>query len=338
MVRLPAPALARVSLLVAWPLTVAAMAWQLRSGRVPSGQAAPLVALGGLLVCSALLLLCVPCPLPDAPKPSARGIRPTIAHGAVVVALVCVRALAGRVIILLVAVAAAAVAATSRATRTSPTRPETLYAAGLSMVAGTAAYFTGGLDGIGHVQWAVLQATLVFACLVAGWGVLRRCGLLEQGIGQSRVVSGGSLAGGRSFLIGAVVATPWALGNVLMGAASQDNWVKAWWQPLVALQPGIAEEAWARLFLVPLLFLALRRVTGSRRALGGAMVVLAYWFAYLHTSVGPGSAMGVLVLGTLYALPLSFLCMFRDLETAIGFHFCVDFVRFAFAFMLHLAG
>lgn len=40
------------------------------------------------------------------------------------------------------------------------------------------------------------------------------------------------------------------------------------------------------------------------------------------------------MIGTLFVLPLTIICMHRDLETAIGFHFMVDFTKFAAVLLL----
>ena len=69
-------------------------------------------------------------------------------------------------------------------------------------------------------------------------------------------------------------------------------------------------------------------------AFSAALVLAAYWFAYLHTPGGIEAIPSTLIIGTLYALPVSYLCLYRDLETAMGWHFCVDFVKFGFAFIL----
>jgi len=111
--------------------------------------------------------------------------------------------------------------------------------------------------------------------------------------------------------------------------------VQAWWQPFVAIQPAIAVEAWGRVLLVPLLFLAFRPMARSRTALTAAVVVMAYWFAYLHTLGSPGAIVSTLLIGTLFAMPTSYLWLRRGLETAIGFHFCLDFVKFTAAYLLN---
>jgi hypothetical protein len=182
--------------------------------------------------------------------------------------------------------------------------------------------------------WAGLQVALVLTGLLAGWAILDRTGLLTAGVGRSLALTGGAATAVRGFGYGFVVATPWALANVALGAAAQDDWVRSWWQPLVAIQPAIAEEAWGRVLLVPLVFLALRRAGRTRVALVAAGLLAGYWFAYLHTPGGLAAIPSTLILGTLYSLPLTFLWLRRGLEPAIGFHFCIDFVRFGAAYLL----
>lgn len=41
------------------------------------------------------------------------------------------------------------------------------------------------------------------------------------------------------------------------------------------------------------------------------------------------------MIGTLYALPVSYLWLRRGLEPAIGFHFWQDFIRFAAAYLIN---
>jgi hypothetical protein len=79
----------------------------------------------------------------------------------------------------------------------------------------------------------------------------------------------------------------------------------------------------------------LRRVFHSKRAYVLALSIISYWFAYLHTSGGIDGLVSTVMIGTLYVLPLTFICFHRDLETAIGFHFFVDFVKFVAAFYLN---
>jgi len=208
-----------------------------------------------------------------------------------------------------------------------------MYALGLALVAGIAGLGAGWISAFTPVEWSILQVLLVLTGFLAGWSVLRHSGLLQRGVGRSRFLIEGAPSAARSFVQGILLGMPWALSIVVMGGSNEENWVNVWWQPLIAIQPGLAEEAWGRVLLVPLLFLILRRVSSTRTAFTTALVVIGYWFAYLHTSGGPDAIVSTLIIGTLYVLPTSYLCLYRDLETAIGFHFWLDFVKFVFAFI-----
>lgn len=206
------------------------------------------------------------------------------------------------------------------------------YALFLAFIAGAAGLGAGWISEMSLPVWALLQVLLVVTGFLAGWAILRHTGLAGQGVGKSLVLSMGAGRGALGFLLGLPIAVPWALANLVMGGSAGVTWVTSWWQPLTAIQPGIAEEAWGRLLLVPLLFLLFRLAAQPRTALTAALVLAAYWFAYLHTPGGIEAIPSMLIIGTLYALPVSYLCLYRDLETAIGWHFMVDFVKFAYVF------
>lgn len=212
------------------------------------------------------------------------------------------------------------------------TKQEVGYALGLGSIAG-AAGLGAGIDFAPPGVWAVLQVAFVVTCLPAGWSILRYTGLLHEGIGRSRFLTEGIIASLRDFAQGIVLGIPWALSAVVLGTNIQRTWVQAWWQPLTALQPGIAEEAWGRMLLVPLVFLILRRVAKTQVALTLAIVIVGYWFAYLHVP-NAFDLFTTLMIGTLIVLPLSFLCFYRNVETAMGFHFGYDFARSMVIFLL----
>ncbi len=214
-----------------------------------------------------------------------------------------------------------------------------VYAGALALVAGITGLAAGWITFVPLGAWAVLQVFLVTTGLTAGWTVLRRTGLAESGIGQSRFLNGGAVSAARGFLLGILLAMPWALAALVMGGIGGPNhqWISEWWHPFSAVETGIAEEAWGRLLLVPLIYLFLRRVSSSRTALLVAILVAGYWFAYLHTASDPNFLnvlVSTFILGTFAALPLSYLVFFRDLETAIGFHFWIDFLQFACSWVL----
>jgi hypothetical protein len=213
-------------------------------------------------------------------------------------------------------------------------RREILYASVLGVLAGITGLGAGWISWITPATWGILQFVLVLTGLLAGWAILNHSGLRQNGVGTSRFLLLGIPAAIKAFLMGMLVALPWALMNVLLGGANGETWVRSWWQPVIAIQPGISEEAWARIFLVPLFFLLFRRAVRPRPAFTAALYVIAYWFAYMHTRGGLEGIPSAILLGTLYSLPVSYLCFYRDLETAIGWHFAVDFIKFVFAFIL----
>jgi hypothetical protein len=213
-------------------------------------------------------------------------------------------------------------------------RQEVVYALLLALIAGVSGLGAGWVS-FPPLTWAGLQVALVGSGLLAGWGLLRHTGLLQAGLGRSLFVTEGALPALRGFGRGILIAIPWALGMVVIGAATWEPWVQHWWQPLIAIQPGIAEEAWGRVLLVPLLFVIFSRVARVRTALTVAVVVLAYWFAYLHTPGGVEAIFSTLMTGTLFVLPVSYLWLRRGLETAIGFHFWLDFCKFVAAYVLN---
>jgi hypothetical protein len=216
-------------------------------------------------------------------------------------------------------------------------RQVAVYALGLALIAGVGGLGAGWISDISSPVWAALQVALVLPGLLAGWRLLAYTDLWRWERGGSDWLSRGPGPALRSLLIGVLLGTPWALGLVLLGGSNDDAWVHAWWQPLAAVQPAIAEEAWGRVLLIPLCFIALRRPARTQTALTAAVFVVAYWFAYLHTArdLSPSALINTLLTGTLYALPISYLWLYRGLEMAMGFHFWQDFVRFVAAYLLN---
>jgi hypothetical protein len=317
-----------------WTLTTAIFGWQILERERTFDSPHMWLNLLMLLFCTIALLWWLSYPLRDGSSDVARtkwGWFILIAVIAVC-ALFALRTVVGPPLLFGLPVVAVAVLASLRPTIT---KQEVLYALGLSLVAGIAGL---GAQWVSFhpIVWSVLQVLLVSTGLLAGWAVLRHAGLLEQGIGYSRFLSEGTASALRGFLQGMLIGLPWALSLVVMGGSESETWVRHWWQPLLAINPGIAEEAWGRILLVPLLFLILRRVSRPKKAFVAALVIVGYWFAYLHTSGGMDDLFSTIVTGTLYVLPVSYICLYRDLETAIGFHFWLDFVKFTAAYLLNI--
>ncbi len=140
------------------------------------------------------------------------------------------------------------------------------------------------------------------------------------------------------FLGGCLLALPAALLNVSYGAHSGDAWVDQVWEPLVALVPGIAEETWARLFLLTLLYAVLQPTSPQRpkRALFAAIVIAALVHALAHlpaAMVFSPAALQMGVAAILYGVPMGLIYVRLGFEWAVGYHFFVDFTRFGFALL-----
>lgn len=154
-----------------------------------------------------------------------------------------------------------------------------------------------------------------------------------------RILENGSLTALRSFGWGCVLAVPPALLNIIGGAHQGDTGLDKWFDPLAALMPGISEEVWARLFLTTLCYALLRPTTNERprQALVAAILIgaVTHGLAHLHTLIilSP-AALGSILAGLLFGVPMALLFVKRDLEQAIGYHFFIDFVRFLAAYFL----
>jgi hypothetical protein len=328
----------RFFFITVWVTATVFLGWQLFQRQYSVDSRISIVNFILLLLCTVTLLIQLPNPIEDQPqqKPTNTGLLfCLILLFAGILFLIPTRVI--RILLFILPVVAILVLMLLK----QPLgKRELWYGLGLALLAGVTGVGEGRIPWASPLLWSVLQLFLVFTSLLVGWSILQYTGLWQEGVGKSRFLSNGVIAACKAFVGGLLIATPWAFWNLVVARnypdawALHDGWLNAWWQPILALQPGIAEEAWARVFLVPLFFLIFRLVSQPRAAFAAALYVMAYWFTYLHTPGGLAAIQNTMMLGTLYGLPLSYLCLYRDLETAMGFHFWVDFLRFAFALML----
>ena len=318
-----------------WLLANIVLAWLLAERQVSFRNSGMWIALLFLLPCIVVLMRLIRNPISDEPteRKTSKG-KLGVLIAVIVIAVLFLQLVLGKFILLTLPVFAVVILFLLKQPLD---KREWLYASFLALMASVAGLGAEWIEFITPSQWSLLQVPLTLLSFLAGWSILRRSGLLQQGVGRSRFIAEGTLPAVRSFLLGILLGTPWALASIAMGSAegSKVAWVKSWWQPLIAFQPGIAEEAWGRLLLVPLAFLLFRRVSPNRTAFFTALIVMAYWFAYLHTSGNIVSVLvSTLIVGTLFVLPISVVCFYCDLETAIGFHFWMDFLKLLFALFL----
>ncbi len=317
-----------------WAITTAGLTLFLQQGFRTFDSPATLPTLIGLLLCTAALLWWLPAPPIDDQSGAAvtRHGRFALLMVVAVVALFALATLLGPPLLFGLPPVAVVVLI---ALRPGLDKRAFLYALSLALVTGVAGLGAGWIDQMAPAAWAALQVALVATCLPAGWVMLGRAKV--QQVGLSRYLREGTKSALQGFGLGILLGMPWALGIVVLGGSVSESWVQYPWQPFVAIQPAISEEAWGRVMLVPLLFLFLRRTARGKVALVAATLIMAYWFAYLHTSrdLSASTLINTLMIGTLYGLPVSYLWLRRDLETAIGFHFWQDFIKFGFAYLFY---
>jgi hypothetical protein len=316
-----------------WFFTTTAFGWLIANKHHTSDSPVTVPVLIALLVCTLTLYFWLPNPISKQPAAAGFSRRGWFVLFAVFATglLFLARTAIGPSLLFAWPLASIAILIYSKS---RPGRKSFTYALVLSITTGVAAL---GAEWVSFhpVVWAILQVGIVLPGLLAGWELLRQSGLWQEGIGRSRFLDQGITPALKRVLSGIALAMPWALGVVLVGAAESETWVQAWWQPFTAINPGIGEEVWGRILPVPLMFLLLRKVTSPKKAYMVAMLVMNYWFAYVHTPGGLDGVISTIMIGTVFTLPLSILCLHRDLETAIGFHFWTDFVKFMAALLLN---
>jgi hypothetical protein len=179
----------------------------------------------------------------------------------------------------------------------------------------------------GDLSWAVSNLILVPPAFTGGALLLGRMRL-----GHVRMLERAPALGLKGFVIGCVLAVPATILNQLGHVYSQDTYITHWWQPLYGFVPAIAEETWARLFLVSFCYPVLRPVTNDRpqRAAVVAILTSALAWGFGHSGIDPT---GIVVGSLLYALPVALLFIKRDFEDAVGYHVMVDLVRYVAAFL-----
>ncbi|MBP6468986.1 MAG: hypothetical protein KBE23_01255 [Chloroflexi bacterium] len=186
----------------------------------------------------------------------------------------------------------------------------------------------------GGIVDAVQEGCVVVVTFLAG------SFLFQQTQGQMVLAfQGGSAKVTRSLFWGVASAMPLAMVNNLFFYLNTGSvaFKSGWYAAILALSPGISEEIVFRYFVIALCVTALG-VTSKERP--------GYW-AILILSVVPHSlnhlpdlfltnpAMAIFMLVAtclLFGLPMAVLQIKRNLETAVAFHWFIDFARFFFGY------
>lgn len=181
------------------------------------------------------------------------------------------------------------------------------------------------------VLWSLQEGVAVLACLLGG-------AILFHDLPASPVAA---LAPpwatvGRNLAVGIALAVPLALVNNLyfyftIGGARLENVLQA---AFAALSPAISEEVIFRYFVLALCFWLLRDSPSRRLVLVAALLLAVAPHSLNHLPdlflLNGGAAVFLLVATSLlFGLPMALLQLKRGLESAIAFHWLIDFARFA---------
>ncbi len=212
-----------------------------------------------------------------------------------------------------------------RATRSTPV----LAGAGLGFVSGIS-YF---LDDP-SLRGAVTEAVAVWLTFVAGTALFQD--LKKNTVPAFRMPLPHIL---RRLGFGILLAIPLAVVNNLFfylqnGAPRFQNILVSGAE---ALSPGIHEEAVFRYFVLAACFTLLQTSARPRLAWAAAIVMAVIPHSLLHLPdlflANPWMAIGMLVATSLlFGLPMALLQVKRSYETAVAFHWFIDFVRFFFGY------
>ncbi len=177
---------------------------------------------------------------------------------------------------------------------------------------------------------ALLHGTGVAIALLGGIVVLRRGGPVR--LHAARGAWKASLAG---FGIGAAIGLPLAAVNAYANTLVQGRpfvWRSSLFPFLEALEPGLVEEIVYRFALLGIVWLLLRPHWGRRAPwLACIVALLVHTFAHNGELLLADPLMYVgfgIVLALVWGVPTTVLALRRDLESAVGFHWVQDAVRF----------
>ncbi|WP_423224983.1 type II CAAX prenyl endopeptidase Rce1 family protein [Candidatus Amarolinea aalborgensis] len=210
----------------------------------------------------------------------------------------------------------------------------------LTLAAALTGLALAAVSGLSHAQhdpsplWSGLEGAAVWLCFTGGTALFR-----DLAAGAVPAFRPPLAAIGRSLAFGALVALPLAALNNLYfylnaGAVRFQNVFASAFE---ALSPATHEEIIFRFFVLALC-LYLLRASPSRRWVTAAAVALAvvpHSLNHLPDLFLQNPPMGLAMLAAtslLFGLPMALLQLRRNLETAIAFHWLIDFVRFLFGF------
>jgi hypothetical protein len=199
--------------------------------------------------------------------------------------------------------------------------------AGVGLAMGLISVLGVVLLGMADLLWAAAYLITIPPAFTGGALLLQRTRL-----GHVRILDGKPALLFRGLLIGCLLGVPASLFNLLGNMQGKDTYIIHWWQPFYAIVPAIAEESWARLFIVSFCYAVLRPASDvhPRRAAVVAILISILAFSSAHAGL---NTFVILIDGVIFSTPYALLLIKKDFEHAVGYHFITDFFRFITAFL-----
>jgi len=179
-----------------------------------------------------------------------------------------------------------------------------------------------------------IHAAATMVMVVGATALLRRNRVLRFRLAERRVGDGTA-----ALLGGALVGLPFAIVNVLLivGQGSSPETADLPYAAITALRPAVLEEVAYRLLFLAVALTVFRRYFSSAMATTLAIALSVAFHAAVHVPemlvTSPVSAlMTAAVIGVVFGLPMAVLAVRRSVESAIGFHWVIDAVRFGLGF------
>lgn len=181
-----------------------------------------------------------------------------------------------------------------------------------------------------RIAQGVIRGVFVGVAALGGLAIMRRGGpVLVSAAGR------GAGDAAKSLIFGAVLGIPLAVANMYANAWTQSRafaWQSVPAAALDALQPALFEEVVYRLAFLGLLWLALKPFWGAKAVwLAGALSLLVHTYAH-YDELFVSQPIVALIMGAalavIWGMPMTVLAVRRDLESAIGFHWVQDALRF----------
>lgn len=184
------------------------------------------------------------------------------------------------------------------------------------------------------LSWSLQEGVSVWACFLAGVILFKDQEAISVPAFQPPLANTG-----KSILFGAMVAVPFAVINNLyfymnVGTVQLQN---VFYSAFEALSPAIHEEIIFRFFLLAIALNLLKFSTsrGWAMVIAICLAVIPHSLNHLPELFRENPIMGLFMLiatSLLFGLPMAILQIKKNLETAMTFHWFIDFVRFLFGF------